>query len=68
MLSQDDILRVIAKFTAEQIDATDVGCVVSDANPHGDCFTRFQYQIVEGNFRNLYAIHKAAAVGDLPDL
>ena len=41
MLPKDNVLRIIAKFTAKQIDATYVRGVTLDPNPHRDRLTEF---------------------------
>ncbi len=68
VLSEHDVLRIIAEPSPEQIHASNIGGVILDANPHRDGLARFQRQIIETDFGDLDAIHKAAAVSYFPDL
>ena len=36
MLSQDNVLRIIAKLTSKQIESANIRGVFLDADPHGD--------------------------------
>jgi hypothetical protein len=40
MLSEDDILGIIAKFTAEQVDPTHIRGRLLDADPYGNVLSR----------------------------
>ena len=68
MLSQDNVLRIIAELTSEQIEATNIQGVFLDADPHGDGIARFYCQIVKCDFRDLDAIHKTTLVCHSPYL
>ena len=67
MLSEYDVLRIIAEFTAEQIHSADVRGVVLDADPYRDRIAGLQRQMVKHNLRYLQTIHKGSVVGDFPD-
>ena len=68
MLPQDDILRIVAKFTAKQIQPSNIGGVLFDADPHNYRLTRFHRQSVETHVGYPDAIHEAPGVGNLPNL
>lgn len=68
MLPQGDILGIVAELTSEQVDAADIGGILSDTNPHRDGLTGFQRQIAEGNFRYLHTIDETSFVCDFPNL
>ena len=68
MLSQDDVLRIIAEFSAEQINAADIRGVLLDPDPHRNGLARLQDQVAQRHLRHLDAIDKAPAAGDSPHL
>lgn len=42
VLPQDNALGIIAKLASKQIDTTNMGSIVLDADTHGDGLTRLQ--------------------------
>ena len=68
MLPQDNILRVIAKFTTEQIHAANVGCPIFDSDSHRDRLARLQGQMAKGHFGDFHAIDVTSIRRDSPHL
>ena len=68
VLSQDDILRIIAKLASEQIEPANIRGIVLDADSHRNGFAGFQRQVIKCHFGYLNAIDIAPGVRHSPDL
>lgn len=68
MVSQHNVLGIIAKFTAEQIYAAHIGGIFLDADPHENRLACFQAQVIQSDFGYLNTIHVASTVRHPPDL